>query len=77
MALGTVIKAMRGPDSQRLDHNLASDRKRLKEEQMDPAGQQFHSWCQQQGFGACDHGTIFEDHGLLGGLGIHLTKWDK
>lgn len=30
-------------------------------------------WCWQQGFGFQDHKTLFEDQGLLGRDGIHLT----
>lgn len=40
MALGTVVKALRGPGSFLLDRDPASDRKRPKEEQVNPTGQQ-------------------------------------
>ncbi|XP_068784552.1 uncharacterized protein [Struthio camelus] len=39
---------------------------------------QVNNWlrhcCWQQGFGFCDHGTLFEDQQLMGRDGIHLTK---
>ena len=34
-------------------------------------------WCQQQGFGFYDNGTLFEDQRVLGKDGIHLAKQGK
>ncbi|XP_067418891.1 uncharacterized protein [Emydura macquarii macquarii] len=34
-------------------------------------------WCRREGFGFFDHGMLFQEEGLLGRDGIHLTKTGK
>ncbi|XP_074975977.1 uncharacterized protein LOC142069262 [Caretta caretta] len=36
-----------------------------------------HRWCRREGFGFFDHGTVFQEGGVLGRDGLHLTKRGK
>ncbi|CAM5095700.1 unnamed protein product [Natator depressus] len=34
-------------------------------------------WCRREGFGFFDHGMVFQEGGVLGRDGLHLTKKEK
>nr|XP_048718317.1 uncharacterized protein LOC125641845 [Caretta caretta] len=36
-----------------------------------------HKWCWREGFGFFDHGMVFQEGGVLGRDGLHLTKRGK